>query len=164
MLDMFFEGMLSLGKSCIGTICGRTTTEPISDEVRNQRESASCTLDNEAVEAISPLSSSNPKHVKNVEAIIPESKFNEFFPKRNDAYTYTNFLKAIGKYPSICSEATSCPRILANMLAHIQVETWGCTTWRRSTGVHTAQSPHPGSRRLTPVPRVRCIMEEELSN
>ena len=113
------------GISCSGTICGRTTNEPISDEVKNQRDSASCTLDNVAVEAISPLSSSNPQNVKNVEAIFPESLFNEFFPTRNAAYTYTNFLKAIGKYPSICSDAALCPKILANMFAHFQQETAG---------------------------------------
>ena len=51
--------------------------------------------------------------------------FNEFFPTRNAAYTYTNFLKAIGKYPSICSDAALCPKILANMFAHFQQETAG---------------------------------------
>ena len=116
---------VSPGNSCSGTICGRTTSEPISNDVQNQRESASCTLDNEAVEAISPLRSSNPQNVKNVEAIFPESKFNDFFPTRNAAYTYTNFLKAIGKYPSICSDASLCPKILANMFAHFQQETAG---------------------------------------
>ena len=77
------------------------------------------------MEAISPLSSNNPQNVQNVEAIFPEQKFNEFFPTRNSAYTYTNFLKAIGKYPSICSDAALCPKILANMFAHFQQETAG---------------------------------------
>ena len=93
------------------------------------------------MEAISPLSSNNPQNVQNVEAIFPEQKFNEFFPTRNSAYTYTNFLKAIGKYPSICSDAALCPKILANMFAHFQQETAGlvylreinksnyCATW-----------------------------------
>ena len=77
------------------------------------------------MEAISPLRSSNPQNVKNVESIFKESKFNDFFPKRNAAYTYANFLKAIGKYPSICSNALLCPKILANMFAHFQHETAG---------------------------------------
>ena len=112
-----------IGSSCSGTICGRTTNEPITDEIRNQRETASCTLDNDSVEAIQPLASSNPQNVKNVEAIFPESKFNEFFPNRNSAYTYTNFLRAIGKYPSICSDSGLCPKILTNMFGHIKQET-----------------------------------------
>ena len=85
-----------------------------------------CTLDNEAVESISPLSAKNPENVKIVEAILPESKFLEFYPDnhRNPAYSYTNFLKAIGKYPSICAEQSLCPKILANMFGHIKQETW----------------------------------------
>ena len=63
--------------------------------------------------------------MKNVEAIMSETKFNQFFPKKNAAYTYTNFLKAIGKYPAICSSVKLCPKILANMFAHIQQETAG---------------------------------------
>ena len=77
------------------------------------------------MEAITPTSTSNPQNVKNVEQIFPESKFNEFFPNRNAAYTYTNFLKAIGKYPAICGNAATCPKILANMFAHFQQETAG---------------------------------------
>ena len=34
-------------------------------------------------------------------------------------------MKAIGKYPAICSSAKLCPKILANMFAHIQQETAG---------------------------------------
>ena len=93
--------------------------------MKNQRETASCTLDNESVEAIQPLAGTNPQNVKNVEAIFPESKFNEFFPTRDAAYTYTNFLKAIGKYPSICATTEHCPKILANMFGHFQQETAG---------------------------------------
>ena len=44
--------------SCLGTICGKSTSEPISKEVRNQRDTASCTLDNASVEAIAPLRAS----------------------------------------------------------------------------------------------------------
>lgn len=109
--------------SCLATICGKSTSEPISEEVRSQRDAASCTLDNASVEAIEPLRSSNPQNVKNVEAIFPESTFNQFFPDRHAAYTYSNFLKAIGKYPSICKTTEHCPRILANMFGHIQQET-----------------------------------------
>ena len=111
--------------SCYGTICGASTTEPISVIVREQRNTATCTLDNQSVEAISPLAVTNPQNVKNVEVIFPEDTFNNFFPNRNSAYTYTNLLKAIGKYPAICSDASLCPKTLANMFAHFELETWG---------------------------------------
>merc|ERR1711884_141865 len=124
-MENFSSGVTIGGSPCTGTICGRETSEPITEEVRNQRETASCTLDNVAVNAISPLGASNPQNVKNVEAIFPESKFNEFLPTRDAAYTYTNFLKAIGKYPSICATTEHCPKILANMFGHFQQETAG---------------------------------------
>ena len=84
-----------------------------------------CSLDNDSVDAIRPLRSENPENVRNVEAIFPESKFNDFFPNRKSAYTYENFLKAIGKFPAICSTASLCPKILANMFGHIQQEVAG---------------------------------------
>merc|ERR1711892_891767 len=111
--------------TCSGTICGSTSSEPLTSEIQALRDSTSCTLENSAVEEISPGLESNPENVKNVEAIFPESKFNEFFPTKNGAYTYTNFLKAIGKYPAICSSVSLCPKILANMFGHFQQETAG---------------------------------------
>ena len=111
------------------------------------------------MEAISPGAAGNPQNVKHVEAILPESRFEEFFPTRNAAYTYTNFLKAVGKYPAICRAAAQCSRVLANMFAHFQQETAGlnsivfcpsyrtflqvCSTWRRLTSPPTAPPP-PG--------------------
>ena len=82
-------------------------------------------MPNSLVEKIDPGLSTNPENVKNVETVLPESKFDEFFPNRNAAYTYTNFLRAIGKYPAICSSASLCPKVLANMFAHFQQETAG---------------------------------------
>ena len=111
--------------SCSGTLCGQKTSEPITQEIKNIRESTSCTLDNKLVELIEPGSVNNPENVKNVEKIISESRFREFFPQKNGAYTYSNFLKAIGKYPAICSNARLCPKILANMFAHFEQETAG---------------------------------------
>ena len=110
---------------CSGTICGVSSSEPITPQIRKLRQSTSCTLDNKKVEAIYPGGPTNPQNVKNVEAIFPESKFKEFFPKKNAAYTYTNFLKAVGKYPSICAKAATCPKILANMFAHFEQESAG---------------------------------------
>ena len=108
-----------------GTLCGRDSEEPISEEIKNLRATTVCSLENDSVDAIRPLRASNPDNVKNVEAIFPESKFTDFFPNRNPAYTYENFLKAIGKFPAICSTASLCPKILANMFGHIQQEVAG---------------------------------------
>ena len=110
---------------CGGTICGSSSSEPLTTEIAAYRESTSCTLDNSLVEAIVPGASANPQNVKTVEQIFPESKFNDFFPNKDAAYTYTNFLRAIGKYPAICKNAVNCPKILAGMFAHFQQETAG---------------------------------------
>ena len=114
-----------VSSACSGTLCGKISSEPITPEIKAVRASTACTLDNKLVEAIIPGSFSNPKNVKNLESIFPESKFNEYFSKKNAAYTYTNFLKAIGKYPAICSSARSCPKLLASMFAHFEQETAG---------------------------------------
>merc|ERR1712038_1709804 len=111
--------------SCSGTLCGQKSSEPITQQIKNIRESTSCTLDNRLVELIQPGSVRNPENVKNVEKILPESRVMEFFPQKSAAYTYSNFLKAIGKYPAICSNANLCPKILANMFAHFEQETAG---------------------------------------
>ena len=116
---------LSSKSTCGGTICGKYSSEPISQEVRYLRNSATCTLDNEKVQRIRPRDPGNPTNVKNIEKIFPESKFQQFFPNRDSSYTYTNFLRAIGKFPTICAGAKHCAKILANMFAHIQQETAG---------------------------------------
>jgi len=116
---------LNRAKGCAGTLCGSSSSEPLSSDIKLLRDSTSCTLANSLVESITPGSPSNPSNVKNVETIFPESKFNSFFPRKDSAYTYTNFLKAIGKYPAICKNASNCPKILANMFAHFQQETAG---------------------------------------
>jgi len=143
-------------KPCGGAVCGSKSSEPISNKIQAIRDSTSCTLENSLVELISPGSASNPQNVRNVENIMSEAKFNEFFPNRNSAYSYTNFLKAIGKYPTICSSASLCPKILANMFGHFQQETAGlkyleeiqksayCATW--STWVVEAYPCIPGKQ------------------
>merc|ERR1719189_1762981 len=111
--------------SCGGPICGRSSSEPITADIQALRDSTSCTLENHLVERIIPGGYNNPMNVKHVEAIMTEQNFNEFFPNKDAAYTYTNFLKAIGKYPAICKSSVLCPKILANMFAHFQQETAG---------------------------------------
>ena len=115
----------NLATGCSGTLCGRSSAEPLTPEIQDLRDKTSCTLDNALVEAITPGSPTNPSNVKTVEQVLPESKFNEFFPQKDAAYTYTNFLRAIGKYPAICKNAANCPKILAGMFAHFQQETAG---------------------------------------
>jgi len=119
------SGKSNPSTGCSGTLCGSFSSEPLTREILALRESTSCTLDNSQVEAIAPGSPSNPLNVKTVERVLPESKFKEFFPKRNSAYTYSNFLRAIGKYPAICKNASNCGKILAGMFAHFQQETAG---------------------------------------
>ena len=118
-------GPVEPSTGCSGTLCGSSSSEPLTTEIQSLRDSTSCTLDNALVEAIVPGAATNPQNVKTVEQILPESKFLEFFPTRNAAYTYTNFLRAIGKYPAICANAAKCPKILAGMFAHFQQETAG---------------------------------------
>ena len=110
---------------CSGTLCGSPSTEPLTPEIQHLRDSSSCTLSNTLVEAITPGSPTNPSNVKTVEQVLPESSFDEFFPRKDTGYTYTNFLRAIGKYPAICKNASNCPKILAGMFAHFQQETAG---------------------------------------
>jgi len=118
-------GCSPLPPSTGGTICGEVSSEPLSGEVRELRRSAACTADSQEVERIKPKYSGNPGNVQNVELSLPAAAFEEIFPSRAPAYTYTNFLRAIGKYPAICASAKLCPKTLANMLAHFQQETAG---------------------------------------
>jgi len=46
-------------------------------------------------------------------------------PRAHSAYTYTNFLRAVAKFPAVCTQPDVCRRILANMFAHFQQETAG---------------------------------------
>ena len=71
-------------------MCGRASSEPISREVKQVRNSAACTLDNADVLRIKPREAGNPANVRNVESIFQEYKFEELFPNRDTTYTYTN--------------------------------------------------------------------------
>lgn len=95
------------------------------------------TLDNDTVERIKPGAGSNPANVKRVENIVTEEKWETFFPHRDPAYTYENFLKAVGKFPVLCGDSEEgqdadgiCRKTLATMFAHFVQE----------TGEHAAQS------------------------
>ncbi|MEH0885918.1 glycoside hydrolase family 19 protein [Enterobacter sp. UNJFSC 003] len=95
------------------------------------------TLDNAQVEQIEPGRASNPANVKRVEGILKESDWEYLFPLRAKDYSYSNFLKAVGKFPALCdtykdgrdSDAI-CRKELATMFAHFAQETGGHESWR----------------------------------
>lgn len=95
------------------------------------------TLDNEQVELIEPGRAANPDNVKRVEGIVKESGWEYLFPMRAASYTYSNFLKAVGKFPALCKTYNDgrdsdaiCRKELATMFAHFAQETGGHESWR----------------------------------
>jgi len=92
------------------------------------------TLDNNEVELISPQRVDNPTNVKRVEALVSSEQWEYLFPQRSAEYTYKNFLKAVGKFPSFCGDYSDgrdangiCQKSLATMFAHFTQETGGHT-------------------------------------
>ncbi|MCZ7841086.1 PKD domain-containing protein [Leclercia adecarboxylata] len=95
------------------------------------------TLDNALVEQIEPGKATNPDNVKRVESILKESDWEYLFPLRAKEYSYSNFLKAVGKFPALCDTYTDgrdslaiCRKELATMFAHFAQETGGHEAWR----------------------------------
>jgi len=95
------------------------------------------TLDNAEVEKVAPGRASNPANVKRVESIISASDWDYLFPLRAPEYTYTNFLKAVSKFPAVCGSYSDgrdadaiCRKSLATMFAHFAQETGGHESWR----------------------------------
>jgi len=105
-------------------ICRYHEDEPISMAVKLQRVST-CMFPASIVDNVEPGRKENPVNIRIVESILSEAVFYEAFPNANEAYTYTNFLKAIATFPSVCQQADSCKKQLANMFAHFQQETAG---------------------------------------
>ena len=60
------------------------------------------------VEAVAPGLSTNPSNVLVVESVLPPATFQAFFPRAHSAYTYTNFLRAVAKFPAVCTQADVC--------------------------------------------------------
>jgi len=95
------------------------------------------TLDNEQVEMIEPGRTANSDNVKRVEGIVKASDWEYLFPMRAQSYTYSNFLKAVGKFPALCKTYNDgrdsdaiCRKELATMFAHFAQETGGHESWR----------------------------------
>ena len=104
--------------------CRYEAEEPVSAAVR-ERRSLTCVLPSHQVEKISAGNDDNPSNVQILQRLLPEQKFEEIFPRANPAYTYNNFLKAVGAFPAVCRTEDSCRRELATMFAHFQQETLG---------------------------------------
>ena len=114
---------------------------PMIDKVKESIK----TRDNAVVEAVEPSLQSNPENVKRVEGIISSNDWNFLFPKRAPEYTYSNFLKAVAKFPAFCGNYddgrdanASCRKSLATMFAHFAQETgghtahWDVPEWRQA--------------------------------
>jgi len=98
------------------------------------------TLDNAAVEAVSPGAASNPANVKRVERLLSSAKWDYYFSLREASYEYRRFLQAVAKFPAVCGDYTDgrnadniCRHSLATMFAHFAQE----------TGEHNASLPLP---------------------
>lgn len=85
------------------------TDFPLMESVKSSIQ----TLPNSEVEKIAPGLASNPANVKRVESILSEQDWEYLFPMRAAEYTYSNFLKAIGKFlpcaEPIPTDATAMP-------------------------------------------------------
>ncbi|OFA04439.1 glycoside hydrolase family 19 protein [Duganella sp. HH101] len=98
------------------------------------------TLDNAAVDAVSPGAAANPANVKRVERLLTSAKWDYYFGIREPSYTYGRFLQAVAKFPAVCGDYTDgrdadaiCRHTLATMFAHFAQE----------TGDHNASIPLP---------------------
>ncbi|MFA0704728.1 chitinase, partial [Vibrio sp. 10N.222.48.A3] len=90
------------------------------------------TRPNSIVEAIEPGLASNPENVKRVERVFPQSEWDFLTQMAAPEYTYTRFLRAIGKFPAFCGEYTDgrdsdaiCKKSIITAFAHFAQETGG---------------------------------------
>ncbi|WP_051304668.1 glycoside hydrolase family 19 protein [Chitinilyticum litopenaei] len=98
-------------------------------------------IDDSIVDQVAPLAATNPDNVKRVERIVPAARFDYLFALRNARYSYTNFLKAVAKFPAFCQTYSDgrnsdaiCSKLLATMFAHMVQETGANTTWLDGIG------------------------------
>ncbi|WP_256384058.1 chitinase [Photobacterium toruni] len=90
------------------------------------------TASNSIVESILPGLSTNPDNVKRVERVFPETEWNYLTQMAAPEYTYTRFLRAIGKFPAFCGDYTDdrdadaiCKKSIVTAFAHFAQETGG---------------------------------------
>ena len=111
------------------------------------------TLSDSQVELVVPGRAGNPGNTRLVEQILSQQDWDFFFPERDPAYTYTNFLKAVSKFPAVCQPDSpeKCRRVLATMFAHITQE----------TGEHSDISQLPPWRQGSQEPRYLSLCHKE---
>nr|WP_087021844.1 glycoside hydrolase family 19 protein [Thaumasiovibrio subtropicus] len=90
------------------------------------------TAPNAVVEAIQPGLASNPANVIRAEKVFPESDWHFLTQMATHEYTYTRFLRAIGKFPAFCGDYTDgrdadaiCKKSIITAFAHFAQETGG---------------------------------------
>ena len=90
------------------------------------------TRDNSIVEAITPSNANNPENVKRVERVFGQQEWDFLTGMAAPEYTYTRFLRAIGKFPAFCGEYTDgrdsdaiCKKSIITAFAHFAQETGG---------------------------------------
>ncbi|WP_407332758.1 chitinase [Enterovibrio sp. 27052020O] len=90
------------------------------------------TRPNAIVEAIDEGFATNPGNVKRVERVFPRSDWDFLTHMAAPEYTYTRFLRAIGKFPAFCGEYTDgrdsdaiCKKSIITAFAHFAQETGG---------------------------------------
>nr|WP_223229893.1 hypothetical protein [Pseudoalteromonas piscicida] len=90
------------------------------------------TRDNTVVEAIAPGLASNPDNVKRAERVFGQTQWQFLTQMAAPEYTYTRFLRAIGKFPAFCGDYTDgrdadaiCKRSIVTAFAHFAQETGG---------------------------------------
>ncbi|PKF79545.1 carbohydrate-binding protein [Vibrio sp. vnigr-6D03] len=87
---------------------------------------------NSIVEAIDAGVATNPDNVKRVERVFPRSEWDFLTQMAAPEYTYTKFLRAIGKFPAFCGDYTDgrdadaiCKKSIVTAFAHFAQETGG---------------------------------------
>jgi chitodextrinase len=90
------------------------------------------TQSNTIVNTIIPNSASNPENVKRAERVFGEYEWNYLTAMAAPEYTYTRFLKAIGKFPAFCGDYVDsrdadaiCQKSIITAFAHFSQETGG---------------------------------------
>ena len=90
------------------------------------------TRPNTVVEAILPGNTNNPVNVKRVESVFPQAQWNFLTQMAAPEYTYTRFLRAIGKFPAFCGDYVGttdadaiCKKSIVTAFAHFSQETGG---------------------------------------
>jgi len=90
------------------------------------------TQSNTIVNAITPDSATNPENVKRAERVFGQHEWDYLTAMAAPEYTYTRFLKAIGKFPAFCGDYTDnrdadaiCQKSIITAFAHFAQETGG---------------------------------------